>query len=536
MDNNLIDTQQLNSIINISIPTFGEKYIDKKTVTYYQVEITDKKSQKTWTLDKRFNDFQIFHDSLYKLISNFPSIPGKSFFKISSVEALNKRRLELEQFLIKCAARKDIFMNQLFKDFIEIDKQAADLSSNQVTLKFEYKKIVLGVRSFILVPHKGIMLMCCSDMNIVSRADSMISNFSFFKGKIKDDHVPLGAAFVYQCEDDKKDGYIIHKIWAKSFPIQTGVIAWDDIEEVYSVGNDDGKIYCFKAVPNTHYLKMNQIIELNFHKDRVMGLNYDSEKKIIFSVSTDKTFYKTDLANGLATPSLVKVNDSGYTNLLYDKKNNRIFLTTESGEMQVFSTQTYPIEVLRLLTSSNSCIRAFEITLAKNYAFAGTVDGNICIMNLKTPGKEKLISEISRFGANMKIRVIKYNSLGHELIAGDEDGRVTIWKLKTGKPIYVWEAHPKSAITQMEWDQKNLLLWTGSKDKRIKIWRLPEKWLNDDVEDFEKKEIKNYTEKIAIMKINTKEQDSDDSDNDDLNGWDYNLNEKEKIDINMKNI
>ena len=73
----------------------------------------------------------------------------------------------------------------------------------------------------------------------------------------------------------------------------------------------------------------------------------------------------------------------------------------------------------------------------------------------------------------------------------------------------------------MEWDQKNLLLWTGSKDKRIKIWRLPEKWLNDDVEDFEKKEIKNYTEKIAIMKINTKEQDSDDSDNDDLNGWDF---------------
>ena len=83
----------------------------------------------------------LFNDSLYKLISNFPSIPGKSFFKVSSAEALNKRRLELEQFLIKCAARKDIFMNQLFKDFIEIDKQAADLSSNQVTLKFEYKKI-----------------------------------------------------------------------------------------------------------------------------------------------------------------------------------------------------------------------------------------------------------------------------------------------------------------------------------------------------------------------------------------------------------
>ena len=161
----------------------------------------------------------------------------------------------------------------------------------------------------------------------------------------------------------------------------------------------------------------------------------------------------------------------------------------------------------------------------------------ICIMNLGDPGKEKFISQNSSFQiSNMKIRVCKYNKNGHVLMTGDEVGRVIIQSLKTGKPIYVWEAHPKSAITQMEWDQKNLLLWTGSKDKRIKIWRLPEKWLNDDVEDFEKKEIKNYTEKIAIMKINTKERDSDDSDNDDLNGWDYNLNEKEKIDINMKNI
>ena len=533
----LDDNINLNSILKICIPTFGEKYIDKKTVTYYQVEITDKKSQKTWTLDKRFNDFQTFHDSLYKLISNFPSIPGKSFFKVSSAEALNKRRLELEQFLIKCAARKDIFMNQLFKDFIEIDKQAADLSSNQVTLKFEYKKIVLGVRSFILVPHKGIMLMCCSDMNIVSRADSYLFNFSLFSNKKDDLHFPLGAAFVYQCEDDKKDGYIIHKIWAKSFPIQTGVIAWDDIEEVYSVGNDDGKIYCFKAVPNTHYLKMNQIIELNFHKNRVMGLNYDSEKKVIYSVSTDKTFYKTIIEEGNINPILIRNSESGYTNLEYDKQNGRIFLTNEGSELQIFVIKENQIyEVNKIKTSQKACIRALYVEYKKNYIFTGSFDGNICIMNLSLPGKEKLISEISRFGANMKIRVIKYNSLGHELIAGDEDGRVTIWKLKTGKPIYVWEAHPKSAITQMEWDQKNLLLWTGSKDKRIKIWRLPEKWLNDDVEDFEKKEIKNYTEKIAIMKINTKEQDSDDSDNDDLNGWDYNLNEKEKIDINMKNI
>ena len=37
----------------------------------------------------------------------------------------------------------------------------------------------------------------------------------------------------------------------------------------------------------------------------------------------------------------------------------------------------------------------------------------------------------------------------NELITGDQVGRVTVWSLKSGKPIYLWEAHPKSAITQM---------------------------------------------------------------------------------------
>ena len=37
----------------------------------------------------------------------------------------------------------------------------------------------------------------------------------------------------------------------------------------------------------------------------------------------------------------------------------------------------------------------------------------------------------------------------YQLITGDENGRITIWNLKTGKPIYLWEAHPKSAITKI---------------------------------------------------------------------------------------
>ena len=75
-------------------------------------------------------------------------------------------------------------------------------------------------------------------------------------------------------------------------------------------------------------------------------------------------------------------------------------------------------------------------------------------MNLPKEGKEKLISEISNFGVgNQKIRVCTNDPINYELITGDENGRVTIWNLKTGKPIYLWIAH-QSAITQI-WYQSD---------------------------------------------------------------------------------
>ena len=69
------------------------------------------------------------------------------------------------------------------------------------------------------------------------------------------------------------------------------------------------------------------------------------------------------------------------------------------------------------------------------------------------------------------------------------------------------------------------ILWTGGKDLRIKMWQLPEKWISEEADTFDKNEISNITAKIAsekIEKINKKEEEGEeDSDDDDLNGWCY---------------
>ena len=518
----------LTSIIAISIKSFSEKYVDKKLVTFYNLEITSNITKKSWILPKRYNEFKTLHSSLSKIFLNLPPIPGTTFFKVTSTEQLNKRKIELEKFLQCCVQRQDIFLNQEFRHFLDLERNAPEVIANDVKNKHQYNKFPLGVRDFIIVPHKGIMCACCSDMNVLSRTDSMLANFSFLKEKNRDTIIPLGAAFIYQCEPDEKEIYKIHKIWVKTFPIQTGVIYWEDVNEIFCVGNDDGKIHIYKAVPNTHYLKMNIIVELSIHIDRVMGLALEPKTMMLYSVSSDKSFYCTDLKNNLFAQMLIYRSNSGFTNLIYDNNNHRIFLTNEEGELIVYSNVAYPPSMVRnLKTSALSCIRAAYLDNLNQLFFTGSVNGLINVINLGMPGKERLITEMTKFSiGKMKIRVCVSNPKNNELITGDQAGRVTVWSLKTGTPIYLWEAHPKSAITKMWLQKEENLLWTAGKDKCLNIWQLPQKWISNEAQNFEERQVKDITAKIAESKIIKKyvknENGEIDSDDDDLNGWNFN--------------
>ena len=162
------DSDNATNVLGISIPNFKEKYIERKTVTFYEVNITDRITKTDWSLEKRYSDFKTLHDTLSTIIPNLPSIPGVTLFKVTSLEALTKRRLELERFLRICVQRKDILATSPLQDFLLLETKAPEIIGNSETKNFAYEKIPLGVRDFIVVPHKEIMLMCCSDMNIIS--------------------------------------------------------------------------------------------------------------------------------------------------------------------------------------------------------------------------------------------------------------------------------------------------------------------------------------------------------------------------------
>ena len=113
-----------------------------------------------------------------------------------------------------------------------------------------------------------------------------------------------------------------------------------------------------------------------------MGLALVPKNLHLYSCSTYKTFFATDLKN-CTNNILINMGLSGYTNLELDTSNQKIFLTNENGELSVYSLYIFsPVLVSKLQTSSLTSIKAFYIDSKNNYIFTGNVGGKIFIMNL----------------------------------------------------------------------------------------------------------------------------------------------------------
>ena len=513
----------LSSTLQVTIPEFFEKYIDGKTVTFYKINIYDNYSKENWTLEKRYSEIDTLHKTLSKLYPNIPPMPGKTLFKIKDRDALEKRQKQLETFLKECTNRKDIISNDAFKAFFEMDKHSPDLTCNPPVIVYENTEIPLGIRDFYYFEEGQVIYIVCCDMNISSRVDAYITNVNLPWEKPTESHITVGAVFAFKViEDTKGNSYYFEKLWAKSYREQTGVVNFNKQELLLQIGLDSGTIIFYKTSEESKYLAYDEMVNFKPHTKRVMGLAFDDKQGYIYSCSTDKKFIVTEI-NNLSNMKEVAVSEYGYTTLFLDKPNERLFLTNEGGMIGVFMTNVYPPSpVIVIQTHTMNCIRGLDIDFHKQYIFTGTNKGDISILDLGQPGKEKLIKEISYFGGNLSIRILRYNSEKNELYSGDQKGKITVWSLKTGQSVYAWQAH-SDAITQMQYDAKKKQLLSVGKDKKVIFWQIPDTWVNESIKKFEEDSMREINNSRAVLKFQKslkKEGEDDDDSSDSLDGWD----------------
>ena len=527
----------IHNVINISIPSFTEKYINNKTITFYTINIINNINQKTWSIDKRYSDFESLYKTLKKTISNLPSFPGKTLFRPKSKESVTKRKNHLEQFIQTSITRKDIFNNELFSSFLNINENSPELLINKPSLLYTNDSIPFGIRDLYYIEQTQTLFICCSEMSFVSRADSMIANLTLPWEQASDSHITVGAFICYNVSrsDDEENLYEFNRTYSKSFPVQTSVLNWDNESNTLSVGLYNGSIAFLKYVSDSN---IEELIEIKPHSNRIMGIAFDVKTGYVYSCSLDRTFIVSDI-NYQSNVTEISRCGCGYTALYYDKVNSRILLANEVGVLTIYNTSKYPpVEITNIELSSYESIRDICVNYDEKIMLLVNTGGKICICDFRESGKEKYMTETACFGGKDKLKTLIYDNKANEIITGDENGRVIVWSVKEEVEITSWTAHDEG-ITRMYYNEESRMLWTGGKDKLIRIWKLPEKWVKEEVVEFEKFGKKKLNDVIAENKMKEviqmqMEGDESDSDLDDLNGWDFSEEEEEEEEENKE--
>jgi len=519
--------EYLTSALSIQIIEYTEKHIDNSPVIFYRIKTTDHFNNNSWIIEKRYNDFVTLQKKLVQNFPDVPKLPGKTFFRVSDFADIKKRKDGLQSFLRTCIERKDIFANEDFKIFLELPKNSPDLCGNSPDMLGNFI-LPQGVRDLIYMPEEKILLICTAEMSVIERAESTVKNKINNQEEITN---PLGHAYIYNVEENNGD-YIFKEIWRRKFKPRTRCLIYDKNENYMFIGRADGVISVFTLDKKSKYKKVELIIELKNHINCVNDMWYDSIEKKLFSVSTDKRFVAGDISSSSQVTDISKSN-FGYTCLKYDIKHNLFFTSNEGGVIDIYSYKNFPPKKISSTSiTGNAHIRDIYININQFYIYACDVKGKISIIDFSSINTEtNYCSEISQFGGKISLRIIIYDENRKELITGDESGKVIAWSIKSGQPIFSWSAtEGNSAVTKLLYDKDKRLLLTGGKDNIVKFWKLPDNWMNDDVQKFENEELKKINNEIARRRIKAQQEiedgiendfDSDLSQEDDLNGWNY---------------
>ena len=334
----------------------------------------------------------------------------------------------------------------------------------------------------------------------------------------------------------------LEKIFVKYFTEITGSLFFDEKKNFFMLGLMSGRVLFYKVAPDSGFSQFDFVEELKYHSSKVTGVAIDPDKNTLFSCDDSGYFYfgVLDMIHKKNYyPKLISQASKGYSKLYYEKENERLYLSTINGHLEVYLTSSSSPKFVKDIitnTSFNYALNDLVPYMLKHYLFSCSDKGNISVFDLGKSGQEKTTKELSYFNyydAKFQMKSIIYDSDTNQIITGDDNGRIIFWSLKYGKPIHVTRVSRKKKCVMLvrfveNSEEKNKLLFVSCMDNSVYFIRLPLKWLNnDDIEKYELIEIKSRSDLDAMMKIQDLLEKNEDynSDEDSLNGWDYFAND-----------
>ena len=554
----------VNSILQIDVPSFEDKIVNNKNSTFYFIIIKNLYNKSKWKIEKTYENFLILNNALIKLLPNVPSFgKNKSIFKSSKdYNIIVKRKKEIYEYLCECVSRKDIISNKSFINFIELEKNFPELVYNTPDFLEKIKNSGMTLTEIQYLEKENIIFSISSDLELTSRMDSYMKSgvlLNFKKEEISPQEMSQNELGKEDAKKNKVGAFYVSKLivyknkknelkvklenkFVKYFSEITGSLFYDNKKNFFILGLMSGRVLFYRVAPHSDFTQFDFVEELKYHSTKVTGLAINPDTNTLFSCDDSGCFYFGVLDmiyKKIYHPHLINQSSKGYTKLYYEKENERLYLSTINGHLEVYLTSnSSPSFVKDIITnlSENYSLNDLFPYMIKHYLFSCSDNGNISVFDLGKPEQEKITKELSFFnyyGEKFEIKTIIYDSDTNQVITGDEQGRIIFWTLKYGKPIHVTRvSRKKSSIMKIRFvqnnEEKNKLLFVSCLDNCVYFIKLPLKWINnEDIEKYELIEIKNRSDLDAMIRIQDLLEKNEDynSDEDSLNGWDYFANE-----------
>ena len=529
---------------NLDINDFTINTITAKLITQemrenteiFKINVTDNFHKKSWIIMKDSSDFNILYNKLSTTFFNIPSLPPKQLLTQFDAESVNKKKHTYQQFLTLCINRKDIYSSSEFKKFLDLPKFSPDLCGNTPIIKGNVEFLPQSITDFKYIEDDNIkiIILTTSEMGVNIKTEEEFLNFKNRlpneNDEIINNNMIQGMTMIFEIANNE-GAYDFKLVWQRKFKTPNTCIYFDKITKHIFIGREDGFISVYKPLEKSHFTELDLVIELKNHFMSITDIWYDVNRAKMYSVSKDRRFVS---CNVNFNSKMQEINRSvhNYTKLCSDLKNNRLYAATDGGIIELYSLEKYPPEKkCRVRISGLGFISDFYFNKNNSRLFTCDRSGKISIIEMAEFGKEKSSSEISQFGFKNCLTVIEYDDIKHEIITGDIRGKIIIWNLKTGEPIFSWVAHENMPISRIYYDKLNNILITGSKDKSIKIWKIPEFWFDPQIQKYEIEELTKINNELRKKRIKMEQiiegtndinYESDHSENEeDLNGWNY---------------
>ena len=505
----------------------------------FKIYIMDNFHKKSWIIEKDNSDFNMLYGKLKTKFYDIPPLPEKQLLTLFDAESVKAKINIYQAFLSTCVNQKDIFSSSELKKFLEIAKNSPKLCGNIPILGGVLEFLPQSITDFKYIEEDDIRVIILTTAEMGVNFIKTDEEYFHFKNRLENNDNNefinisniIGMTMIFEIVSNEGE-YSFRQLWQRKYKTPNTCIYYDKATRTIFIGREDGFVSVYRNYEKCHFTDLDLIIELKNHFSRITDIWYDVKRGKMFTVSNDRRFVACDVNTGTR---MVEINRSvhNYTKLCPDLKNNRIFAATERGIVELYSLENYPPEKLcRIRVSGLGYISDIFFNDFNSRLFTSDRNGKISIIEMGEIGKEKTSSETSQFGFKNCITAMEYDSIKHEIITGDINGQAIVWNIKTGEPIVTWIAHDNMAITKIYLNKINNFLITASKDKSVKIWKIPEFWFDPHLEKYENEELTKINNELRKKRIKMEQiiqgnndinYESEHSENEEnLNGWNYN--------------